>query len=370
MPATIVRDRRVRYAVVGAGWISQARFMPGIARAANSQLAAVVTGDAEKARALAARYDIRSCGYDEYDALLASGDIDAVYLALPNAMHRDFSLRTLQAGLHLLLEKPMAVSSDQCREISAAAARSSLKLMIAYRLHFEPATLEAIRMMRSGEIGTPRFFSSAFAQHVAASNHRARSGFWAGPVADMGPYPINAARNLFGAEPIEVTATGLHADGKFGDLHDTVSVILRFPEERIAQFTVSYAAASFSAYRVLGTAGSLEVRPAYEFGTGLAIDFMIGDKAGQRRFPETEQFGAEAQYFSDCILRDRAPEPDGEEGFLDVRVVEAVQRALATGRPQTLEPMQRTRRPDPAQAIVLSPTEVPPLVNASEPGAG
>ncbi|MBV9735405.1 MAG: Gfo/Idh/MocA family oxidoreductase, partial [Acidisphaera sp.] len=329
MPVS-VRGRRVRYAVVGAGWISQARFMPGLARAADAELAAVVTGDPEKARALAARYGIRSLGYDEYDALLASGDIDAVYLALPNAMHLDFSLRTLQAGVHLLLEKPMAVSSAQCRAISAAAERSGAKLMIGYRLHFEPATLEAIRIVRSGEIGTPRFFSSAFAQHVAPANHRAKSGFWAGPVADMGPYPINAARNLFAAEPIEVTAAGLHTDGKFGDLHDTVSVVLRFPQERLAQFTVSYAAAPFSAYRVLGTAGSLEVRPAYDFGVGLGIDFTIGDKTGQRRFPETEQFGAEAQYFAGCILHDRAPEPDGEEGFFDVRVVEAVERALQT----------------------------------------
>ena len=135
----------------------------------------------------------------------------------------------LERGIHVLLEKPMATSEDDCRAIQAAADTTGAKLLIAYRLHFEPATLEAIRMVRAGELGKARLFTSAFTQHVAKTNHRAKHGFWAGPVADMGPYPINAVRNLFGAEPEEVMAWGTrHKEFGF-DFDDTVSVTAALP---------------------------------------------------------------------------------------------------------------------------------------------
>ena len=149
--------RKVRYAVVGAGWIAQEDFMPGVAKTGNSVMTALVTGDARKARELSEKYEIEHvCGYDGFDALPKSGKIDAIYLATPNTMHRDFTIRALAAGIDVLCEKPMAPTIEDCRAMIEAGRKSGAKLMIAYRLHFEEATLEAIKTVRSRKLGQPR----------------------------------------------------------------------------------------------------------------------------------------------------------------------------------------------------------------------
>ncbi|WP_085318350.1 Gfo/Idh/MocA family protein [Derxia lacustris] len=361
------RSRQVRYAVVGAGWIAQSVFMPAVAHTGNSKLCAVVTGDHRKAEALGHRYGITSHAYADYDWLLNSGDIDAVYLALPNFLHREYAVKALDAGIHVLLEKPMATSEADCAAILKAAERSSARLMLAYRLHFEPATLEALRIARSGRLGELHLFSSVFTQTVGADNHRAHHGFWAGPVADMGPYPINAARAVFGAEPEEVMAVGSRTPGAGFDFDDTVSATLRFPGGRLAQFCVSYAGNPVDQYRIVGSAGDLEVNPGYMFGIGLGHILRIGGEAESTAFDPTDQFGGELKYFSDCILLGRDPEPDGQEGLADVRVIAAIERALSTGRPQQLEPLERTRRPQAEQRMTLPPVEQPELVDAAAP---
>ncbi len=366
-----VQGSKVRYAVVGAGWISQAAFMPGVAHTGNSEMTAIVTGDEEKAQALGKRYGITNTyHYDAYAKALDSGQFDAIYLALPNWQHREFAVPALERGIHVLLEKPMATSEEDCLAIQAAAEKTGAKLLVAYRLHFEPATLEAIRMVRAGELGKARLFTSAFSQHVSKANHRAKHGFWAGPVADMGPYPINACRNLFGAEPIEVTAMGLrHPEFGF-DFDDTVSVTLRFPGNRLAQFTVAYGLNGHNHYRVQGTDGDLLVQPGFAFPGPLKHTLTMGKRTTERSFPAVDQFGGETQYFSDCVLHDRPVEPDGEEGLMDVRVVAAIGRALETGRPQTLPPAVRDKYPTAAQATTLPAIKPPPFVNAHEPSEG
>ncbi len=357
---------KVRYAVVGAGWISQAAFMPGVKQTGNSELTAIVTGDHRKAEALGRRYGIeRAYHYDAYLAALDSRGFDAIYLALPNAQHRQFAVPALERGLHVLLEKPMATSEEDCRAISAAARRSGAKLMIAYRLHFEPATLEALRLVRAGALGRVGLFTSTFSQHVTAHNHRAQNGFWAGPVADMGPYPINAARNLFRAEPTEIVAWGSETLG-FG-FHDTVAVQLRFPEERIAQFTVAYGLEGVSEYRIVGDEGTLRVSPAYGLDVGLHHVLTIGASASETAFRQVDQFAGQTAYFSDCILHDQNPEPDGEEGLLDVRVIAAIERALTTSRAQELPPTYRSKRPLPDQRYDFPPASTPALIGAEPP---
>lgn len=363
-----VEGRKVRYAVVGGGWISQAAFMPGVAQTGNSELTALVTGDPEKARALGERYGLQTFSYDEYRKALGSNLFDAVYLALPNGMHRDYALPALESGHHLLLEKPMATSVEDCESIIAAAQASGAKLMIAYRLHFEPGTLDAIARVRRGEIGEPLFFASAFSQHVAPDNHRAHQGYWAGPVTDMGPYPINAARNLFGEEPLSVWAQGARRPDSPFDCDETVSVTLGFSGGRLAQFTVSYATDPVDSYRIVGTKGDLEMSPGFAFGKGLSGRLTREGQTETLEYPSVDQFGGETRYFSDCILQDRAPEPDGEEGLADVRILAAIERALETGTRQELAPMQRRTRPDSAQVMTLPEIEPPELVDAAGPG--
>lgn len=370
MRARVVCNRKVRYAVVGAGWIAQAEFMPGVEHTGNSELCALVTGSDQKAARLGERYGIpRTYSYEEYDEMLRSGFVDAVYLALPNFAHVDFAVRALDAGVHLLIEKPMAVSVAQCERICAAADRSGAKLMVAYRLHHEPGMLEALRAVRGREFGRAVMFNSTFSQQVSASNHRARHGFWAGPVPDMGLYPINTARTLFGAEPLEIFATGVCTDPARFHFEDTVAVTMKFPGERIAAFTVSYNGGDVDDFRVVGSKGDLFSQPAYQVSTAAEHARTTGKKRVSEKFPRTDQFGGELKYFSDCILEDREPEPNGEEGMLDVRVIEAIERSLQTGEPQTLVPYYRARRATEDQREQLEPIEQPELVGAKSPSA-
>ncbi|SEP77796.1 Predicted dehydrogenase [Faunimonas pinastri] len=371
MPAREITGSKVRYAVVAGGWISQAAFMPGVEHTGNSEMTALVTGDPVKARELAPKYGIEhTYGYDQYDEMLRSGEVDAIYLALPNDQHRDFAVRALEAGIHVLLEKPMAVSEQECREIIAASEKSGARLMIAYRLHFEPATLAALELLRSGKIGDLRIFSAVFCQHVAASNHRASHGYWAGPVTDMGPYPINAARNVFRAEPTEVFAVGTRRPDLPFNFDDTVSVTMRFPDDRLAQFTVSYGANEVGQYRVVGTKGDLEVTPGFTFGAPIGHKLTVGDEKSEKKFDPTDQFGGELKYFSDCVINNRDPEPGGEEGLADVVIMEAIERSLASGRPEKVTPVARSRYADQSEKQELPPIEPPDLINASAPGEG
>ena len=353
--------KKVRYAVVGGGQISQQAFMPGISRTSNSELVALVTGDPVKADKLASQYDIKAWSYDGYAELLQSGEIDAVYVATPNFLHTQYAVPALEAGIHVLLEKPMASSVAEAEQILAAQKTRGAKLMIAYRLHHEPGTVEMITRARANEFGELRAFSSIFAQNVAEANSRGHNGYWGGPVPDMGTYPLNEVRNLFGQEPIAVHATGTRTPERGFNFHDTVAVTLRFPGERMAQFTVSYATASSEFFEFVGTKASVHASPCFMFGPKIGITYVekTSDGSKTHSFDPVEQFGNETQYFSDCILNDRHPEADGEEGLLDMRVLAAIERSLDTGETITLDPASRSRHVEPDQALTLKPVKEP-----------
>ena len=359
--------RKVRYAVVGAGWIAQEDFMPGVAKTGNSLMTALVTGDARKGRELSEKYAIEQvCGYDGFDALLTSGKIDAIYLATPNTMHRDFTIRALAAGIHVLCEKPMAPAIEDCGAMIEAGQKSGAKLMIAYRLHFEEATLEAIETVRSGKLGQPRIFSSIFTQQIESSNHRTEGDKWAGPLPDMGPYPINGVRNLFGAEPIEAfgRTASARGDERFSKIPEIVSVWLRFTDERIAQFTMSYGSEAVSEYRVSGTEGDLMMTPGFTWEKGQTLAVTVKGKKDEKTFDKVDQFAGETKYFSDCVLDNKEPEPYGEEGLCDVCVIKALEKSIASGKVEPVEQIARSKRPTRDQVQKLPASKPPELVDA------
>ena len=362
---------KVRYAIVGAGWISQTALLPGVEHTGNSVVTTIVTGHEYKTEALREKYPTIKHGYsyEEYDEFLAADVADAVYLATPNWDHVELAVKTLEAGLHLLLEKPMAVSVEECQRIVKASQRSGAKLMVAYRLHFEPGTLKALEIVRSGKLGKIRYFNSSFSQLVNRENHRAKHGFWAGPVPDMGPYPINMVRTLFGAEPIEVFATGVNTSEEF-NFDDTVAVTLKFTDRRLASFVVSYAGQDLDDFRIVGDLGSLYSDPAYGMPGGMKHVVKIDTDESKESFVKTDQFGGELKYFSECVLEGKDPEPDGEEGLLDVRVLVAAEQSLKTGMPVKLQPYTRSRRAVGDQVQELSSVKIPELVGAHKPSEG
>jgi predicted dehydrogenase len=363
-------DKKVRYAIVGLGDIAQEALMPGIDHTGNSTLIALVSGDRDKLEQVGKQYKVDALyGYEDFAALLASGTIDAIYLATPNWRHAEFAIPALEAGIHVLCEKPLEISVEKCRAILDAERASSAKLMTAYRLHFEPGTLDAIAKIRDGQLGELICFTSCFTQKVDPANHRAQNGIEAGPLFDMAPYPINAIRYLFGAEPeAVVSAIGTRTPGAGLDLDDTIAVTLRMPGDRLAQFTVSYAANSVDSLIIAGSKGAINLSPAFGFGKPIEQYVTIGEKESHESFKATDQFGGELRYFSDCILHDRDPEPDAEEGLADLRVIEGIVRAMETGQSQTLEPFVRSRRIDPAaQVQKLGTVSGPKPVKVAQP---
>lgn len=366
---------KVRYAIVGLGDISQRALMPTVAHTHNSEMVALVTGDPQKAKELCKEYKIKdSYSYEQFDAMLQSKTVDAIYLATPNWRHAEFAVPALKAGVHVLLEKPMEVTKEKCEEILEAQKQSKAKLMVAYRLHFEPATIAAIERVRSGELGQVHMFSATFAQNCKPENHRTQNGEAAGPLFDMGVYPLNAVRNLFAAEPIEVQAFGTkHPGSGFSDdFCHTVVANLRFPDNRLAQFTVSYFGNAVDEYTVAGTKGSIRVSPGFMYKKPLEFNpLTVGEKQTNQTFKHTDHFGGELKYFSDCILRDNNPEPDGEEGLFDVLVVLALIESLKqNGAPIKLEPRTRRQRIMPDQEMNLRAIKLPSAedeVNAKPP---
>ena len=366
--ASSIMDKRakIRYAVVGLGHIAQVAVLPAFAHARqNSQLTALVSDDPVKHEKLRSKYKVQhTYSYEEYDKCLSSGAIDAVYIALPNNLHCDFTVRAARAGIHVLCEKPMAVTEDDCEKMISAAEKAGVKLMIAYRLHFEKANLEAVEIARSGKLGEPRFFSSVFAMQVKEDNIRLKRELGGGTLYDIGVYCINAARSLFQAEPSEVHASSISGkDPRFGEIDEMTGAVLRFPEGRLASFTCSFGAADVSAYELVGTEGSLRVEPAYEYVGELKHRLTVKGKTRERTFSSRDQFAPELIYFSNCIINNVDPEPSGAEGLADVRVIRALYRSAEIGSVVQLEPYIKRQRPGMEQEITRPPVDKPELVN-------
>jgi predicted dehydrogenase len=358
-------SRKIRYAVIGAGNIAQVAVLPAFAHAKdNSELVAVISGDGEKRAALRERYGFELDGdYDSLESVIERGAIDAVYVATPNSLHKEFAFRAAEAGVHVLCEKPLAPSVDDCRAIIEACQAHDVKLMVAYRLHFDEATLQAMELARSGRLGDVRLFSSFFTHVVRGDDIRRDPTVAGGATLDLGVYCINAARHLFDAEPIQVVADAVFQD----QTDDTLSAILRFPEGRIAQFCVSNSVAGVSSYRIAGTEGDLRVEPGYAYAEELVHYLTLGDDTKRTTFRRGDQFAPELKYFSDCLLNGRDPEPSGEEGWCDVRVVEALLESARTRRPIELPAYVRAERPSPGQSDHEPPVKKPEPIAAPSP---
>ena len=372
MPSKLsTRAEKVRYAVVGLGHIAQVAVLPAFAHAENSELTALVSDDPEKLEKLGRKYKVTGrYSYEQFEECLGSGTVDAVYIALPNHLHREYTERAARGGAHVLCEKPLAVTEEDCLSMIRVAEENQVKLMVAYRLHFEEANLKAIDLVQSGKLGDPRLFDSVFTMTVKDGDIRLNPReLGGGTLYDIGVYCINAVRNLYGAEPMEVVAFSANkGDERFLQCEETTSAILRFPgRERLATFTCSFGAADVSHYRVVGSKGQLVMDPAYEYAGELEQKITVDGRTRSKTFPKRDQFAPELISFSDCILNGNAPEPSGWEGLADVRIIRALYRSADTGQPVTLEPFTREDRPSLEQELRRPPVSKPDLVNTEAP---
>lgn len=363
------RRSPIRYGVVGLGHIAQVAVLPAFAHAAHSELTALVSDDNTKLRELSRRYRVpHTYSYEEYDRCLREGHIDAVYLALPNSLHCEYATRAARAGIHVLCEKPMAVTESECRQMIHAARQARVKLMVAYRLHLERANVKAVDIARSGKLGKLRMFNSTFTMQVRPGDIRTQRSMGGGSLYDIGVYCINAARYLFQDNPIQVSTFSVRGtDRRFREVDEMSAALLLFPDGRLASFICSFGATDVSSYEVVGTKGRLQIDPAFEYVGPLVHRLTVNGETKTTRFPASDQFAAELIYFSDCIRRNKEPEPSGTEGLIDVQIVQALYRSSAQRTPIALRLPAKKRWPTKRQVVTRPPVRKPRLVRVTSP---
>ncbi len=335
-------DRRIGYAVIGLGSIAN-HFLRGTAQSSQSKITALVSGHRDKALAIAAQYNVPTASiysYEDFDSIVANPTVDAVYVALPNSMHAEYTIRAARAGKHVLCEKPMDVSSAQCRRMIEACRAARVKLMIAYRLYYEPTHIQALDLIHSGKLGLIQSLDANHGSNIHDPNEwrltKALGG--GGPMLDHGVYPLSLFRWITGQQPIAFQAmiSTPDRDGRFREVEENVQWLQRFPSGAIASGAGSYGVELGGYWRAHGPWGWLQMTSLTYQGQHLTGHYASRPQQGapwiEVDIASTEkdpsQFAREADHFSDCILHDRTPATPGEDGLADLVALEAVYKSV------------------------------------------
>jgi len=331
------RSHRIGYAVVGLGHIAQHAVLPGFRHARKSRLVALVSSDGGKAARLARKFGAKHAyAYDDYDACLADPEVEAVFVASANGAHAEQTIRAADAGKHVLCEKPMANTLDECRAMIEAARRNRVRLMIAYRKYFEPASVTLKKMIAAGGLGKLRIMHSSFTFRLETAKawHFSHTAAGGGSLVDVGVYPVNTCRWLAGEMPVEVSGHAWAHDAKrFCEVDENIVFQMRFPSGLIVQASSSFGAAKSSFLHVHGEKGWATLVPAYSYTEERRLLGEIGDREFDRRFRKMDEFALELDALAECALEGREPEPNGLEGARDVAIMEGIYRSAREQRP-------------------------------------
>lgn len=346
MPAPMPPDRRVGIAVVGLGRLSLEEILPALMTSKKCRLVALVSGDRAKASQVATQYGVPDTGIYDYGSMKRLADnpaVEVVYIVLPNGLHAEYTQRAFEAGKHVLCEKPMANTPAECEQMIAAGEKAKKKLMIAYRLQYEPHHREAIRMARAGELGQLRDIvaSNAQTQGDPSQWRLKKSLAGGGALPDIGIYCLNAARYLTGEEPIEISGI-MHStpnDPRFREVDEHVAFSLRFPSGVLANCSASYSGHQTKSLRLLGDKGWVDLDPAFSY-EGLRMRVGRKDEIAERQMQVPNQFASEMDHMASCVLEDKRPHTPGEEGLQDQKLMAALYDAMTNGRVVKLPPVE------------------------------
>jgi len=325
--------RKTGYAVIGLGRIAD-HFLRGVLLTTNSQITGLASGHRDKADRIAAQYNVPPgsiYNYGNFDEIAHNPAIDAVYVALPNSMHAEYTIRAAKAGKHVLCEKPMCTTVAEAEAMIAACKAADVKLMIAYRCHYEPTNLKAVQLIRSAAIGQVQAIESSFGFNMGPNEWRTNKKLaGGGPVYDVGIYSLNACRYLTGEEPsvLSACASTIDHDPRFAEVEENVSWTMKFPSGILASCATTYGADMPGYFRVYGSKGWLQVDNAFVYEglrlRGFANNADI-DELNPARDPS--HFVAEAEHFSRCIQNGSEPKSPGEEGLRDMRLIAGIYRS-------------------------------------------
>ncbi len=342
VPAPLPPGERVGFAVVGLGHLALNQILPALGTCKQSRLAALVSGNPDKGRAVARQYGLAEKNvydYKTYDHLRDNQDVDVIYIVLPNGMHAEYTVRGAEAGKHILCEKPMANTSAECQQMIDACKKADKKLMIAYRIQYEPHNRLAQRWLREKRYGAPKIIESVNVQNDSYGQWRQNKALaGGGSLPDVGLYCLNTTRFLLGEEPTEVSGM-IHStpgDPRFKEVEETVTFQMRFPGGVLSNNATSYGAFGCRRYRVNAEAGWFGLDPAYAY-QGLQIETAhaegpVEDRAHPSILPK-DQFALEMDHMAGCVIENKPPYTPGEEGLQDQRIMEAIYESAAAGKP-------------------------------------
>jgi predicted dehydrogenase len=332
------RSKPLGYAVVGIGAIAIGQVMPALAETKLSRLAGLVSGHPEKARHFARIYSVSEkniYNYESYDQIASNPDIDVVYIALPNSMHPEYTIRGAQAGKHVLSEKPMCASVKDAEDMIATCRQAKRRLMIAYRLRYESNNVASIQLCRDKQLGALKMIDAEFGFVIGDPkqwrlNKQLAGG---GSLMDIGIYCLQAARSLAGEEPVSVYAQTWSSDPvKFAQVEENIAFMLKFPGGVLASCYSSYGEDGVDRYRAAGPGGWVEMDPAYAY-SGLIQRVYRNGKTTATQPTGGGQFAAEIDAFSDAINHNRDALTSGEEGLRDMKTLMACYESVETGKP-------------------------------------
>ena len=334
-------EKRLGWAIVGLGKFATQQLIPSFSECTHSKLVALVSGEPTKAERIAQQYGVNPksiYNYQNYDTIRNNPEVDVIYIVLPNGMHAEYTIRGAQAGKHIMCEKPMANTVEECQSMIDACNKAGRKLMIAYRAQYEPYNLAAIAIARGKELGQ---LKAIVADHGRNLDPKDPADQWrmdkklagGGSLVDIGIYSLQAARYITGEEPVEISAMMYSTpnDPRFKEVEENVNFVLRFPSGVLANCTSSYGYSDVKRYRVFGSDGYLELNPATDY---YEHRLLVGlkDKEEERKIEEKNQFALEIDHLSECIVANKQPKTPGVEGLQDVKLMGLIYEAARTGK--------------------------------------
>lgn len=340
-------SRRIGFAVVGLGNLTCNQLLPAFAQSGKARLVALVSGHPEKARLLAQRHGVSEKAiydYKTFDRIVDNPEIQAVYIVLPNSMHLEFTVRAARAGKHVLCEKPMANTVAEAEEMIRACKEARRKLMIAYRIQYEPGNRMVRQMLQGGKLGAVRCIEAVNVQNQGAPDqwrHKLKLA-GGGALPDIGLYNLNTTRFLLGEEPSEVLGQVFSRPGdpRFTEVEETCQFQMNFPSGVRTSHVTNYSAYNSKRYRVYAEHGWIGMDPAFAY-QGLAMEVARNvdgqDVRSRPPVPAKNQFIAEIDHMAACIAADKTPYTPGEEGLQDQKIMAAIYESARLGRAVKLD---------------------------------
>ena len=330
----------LRVAIMGLGNYGT-RVAEAMVSCKKAKLTGLISGTPAKIKAWQAKYNIpeKNCyNYENFDAIRDNPDIDAVYVITPNALHHDGVIRVAKAGKQVICEKPMAINVREGEEMIEACKKANVKLLVGYRMHFEPHTLEIIRLRNAGEFGKITFFQGLSGFIIGDPNqwrlNPKLSG--GGAMMDIGIYSVNGARYMIGEDPIWVNAVETKNDPvKFAQgIDETIQFQMGFPGGAVASCLSTYSMNWLDRFFLDGVSGFAELHPA----TGYDPTQGITNK-GPLNFPNTTHQTVQMDEMAAILFEGKKPilPVDGQEALKDLKVIEAIYNAARTGKTVNLK---------------------------------